>query len=105
MARRNEFLQIIYGILLLIGMHAIAIAVIFVLGFILFYSTPNYVILVFWMYAAFSFSLIQLLYVIPVVLRLKQRQRWGMMKGVIIGAVITALLNGGCFLIYGASSF
>lgn len=105
MARRNEFLQVIYGILLLIGMHAIAIAVIFVLGFILFSNTPNYGILFFWIYAAFGFGLIQLLYVIPVVWRLKQRQRWGMMKGVIIGAVITALINGGCFLLYGASLF
>ena len=100
MARRNEFLQIIYGILLLLGMHAIAIGVIFVLGFILFSNTPNYGILVFWIYAALSFSFIQLIYVIPVVLRLKQRQKWGMMKGVIIGAVITALVNGSCFLAY-----
>ena len=100
MARRNEFLQIIYGILLLLGMHAIAIGVIFVLGFILFSNTPNYAILGFWIYAALSFSFIQLIYVIPVVLRLKQRQKWGMMKGVIIGAVITALVNGSCFLAY-----
>ena len=102
MARRNEFLGIIYGIILLLGMHTIAIAVIFGLGFILYSNTPGYAILFFWIYAAFGFSLIQLLYVIPVVLRLKQRQRWGMMKGVIIGAVITALVSGGCFLIYGA---
>ncbi|MCL1469410.1 hypothetical protein [Argonema antarcticum] len=105
MAIRNEFLGIIYGMLLLLGMHAIAIVAIFILGFVLFYKTPDYVILVFWLYAAFGFSLIQLLYVIPVVLRLKKQQRWGMMKGVIIGAVITALVNGGCFLIYGRATF
>lgn len=43
-------------------------------------------------------GLIQLVYVIPEVLRLKHQQRWGKMKGVIIGAVITALLNGSCWL-------
>jgi hypothetical protein len=43
-------------------------------------------------------GLIQLVYVIPEVLRLKKQQRWGKMKGVIIGAVITALLNGSCWL-------
>ncbi|MCL1464081.1 hypothetical protein [Argonema galeatum] len=105
MAIQNEFLGIIYGMLLLLGMHAIAIVAIFILGFVLFSNTPGYAILAFWIYAAFGFSLIQLLYVIPVVLRLKQQQRWGMMKGVIIGAVITALVSGGCFLIYGRGNF
>ncbi len=105
MAIRNEFIGIIYGILLLLGMHAIAIVAIFILGFVLFSNTPGYGILAFWIYAAFSFSLIQLLYVIPVVVKLKQRQKWGIMKGVIIGAVITALVSGGCFLIYGRGIF
>ncbi|MBD0345125.1 MAG: hypothetical protein ICV63_09955 [Coleofasciculus sp. Co-bin14] len=40
----------------------------------------------------------QFIYVIPVVLWLKRQQRWGLMKGIIIGAVLTALLNGGCWL-------
>jgi hypothetical protein len=56
--------------------------------------------LVVWIYAAYGFFLIQLLYVIPITLWLRRRQRIGMMKGVIIGAVITALLNGGCFLLF-----
>lgn len=43
-------------------------------------------------------GLSQLLYVIPTVINLKRKQKWGVMKGVIIGASITALLSGGCFL-------
>ncbi|MEQ9235604.1 MAG: hypothetical protein RIG66_16145 [Coleofasciculus sp. E2-BRE-01] len=35
----------------------------------------------------------QLLYVIPLIIWLKHRRKMGMMKGVIIGAVLTALLN------------
>lgn len=46
----------------------------------------------------------QLLYVIPVIIRLYRQRRWGMVKGVIIGAVLTAFLNGGCWLLV-VSSF
>ena len=45
MARRNELLGIIYGILLLLGMHSLAIAAIFVLGYILFSGSSGYAIL------------------------------------------------------------
>jgi hypothetical protein len=31
-------------------------------------------------------------------LRAKKQQRWELMKGVIIGAAIAPLLNGGCWL-------
>jgi hypothetical protein len=42
----------------------------------------------------------QLLYVIPLVVILIRQHNWGLMKGVIIGAVITALLNGGCWVFF-----
>ncbi|AOY84516.2 hypothetical protein BJP36_05065 [Moorena producens JHB] len=41
----------------------------------------------------------QLVYVIPVLVVLRLLGRWELMKGVIIGGLITGLLNlGGCFL-------
>ncbi len=40
----------------------------------------------------------QLLYVLPLTIWLKRRGKIGMMKGGSIGAVITALLNGACYL-------
>lgn len=40
----------------------------------------------------------QLLYVIPLTIWLKRRGKVGMMKGVITGAVLTALVNGACYL-------
>jgi hypothetical protein len=43
-------------------------------------------------------SLFQLIYVISAIFWLRQRQKFAFMKGVIIGAVITALLNGACYL-------
>lgn len=100
MAQTNDLRSIINGILLVFLMHIVAIGVIILLGLILpFVINYPYISLGVYIYAGMGFSLIQLIYVIPVVLKLKRQQRWGMMKGVIIGAVITALLSGGCWLL------
>ena len=45
------------------------------------------------------FSLTQLLYVVPMCLRLRRENLIETMKGVILGALITVLLNGGCFVL------
>lgn len=50
----------------------------------------------------FIFSLMfigisQLIYIIPIILLLIKNKQYDMMKGVITGAVLIALLNGGCF--------
>ena len=47
--------------------------------------------------AVFAISLTQLLYAIPLYLRYKRRRRFNAMKGVVIGMILTVLLNGGCF--------
>ncbi len=49
--------------------------------------------------AIIGIGLSQLLYVIPIVISLKRQEKWGEMKGLIIGAVITFLLSGGCWLL------
>jgi Na+/proline symporter len=100
MAQRNDLTSIINGILLVFLIHIAAVGIIIFLGLILAYVINYpYISLAVYLYAGMGFSLIQLIYVIPIVLKLKQQQRWGMMKGVIIGAVLTALLNGGCWLL------
>ncbi|KAB8316572.1 hypothetical protein SD81_025690 [Tolypothrix campylonemoides VB511288] len=100
MSQRNEILGVFLGILLLIGMHILAIIAIVLLGFI----RGTYAIQI-WIIGGFSFFLWQLLYVIPVTLWLKRRRQYDLMKGVIIGAVITALLNGGCSLLFSSQVF
>ncbi|MBW4671380.1 MAG: hypothetical protein KME60_29155 [Cyanomargarita calcarea GSE-NOS-MK-12-04C] len=100
MSQRNEILQVVLGILVLFGMHIISAIAIFILGYIIGLIFGNYTFLGVWIIAAYSFFLVQLLYVIPVTLWLRRQQKTGMMKGVITGAVITALLNGGCFLLF-----
>ncbi len=102
MSRRNETRNIALGILLLIGMHLALLLLISLALFILsviptpFSSDYKWLPLVF---IPFGIGISQLVYVIPVSLWLRQRRQFGLMKGVIIGAVITALLNGACWLV------
>ncbi|MDZ7961953.1 MAG: hypothetical protein RMY34_29445 [Aulosira sp. DedQUE10] len=101
MSQRNEILQIFLGIFILLGLHLIAAGIIFSLGLLYgeIFGYTNYYFLTIWIIGGGGFFILQLLYVIPLCLWLRRRQRLAMMKGVIIGAVITALLNGSCFLI------
>ncbi len=104
MERKNEFLGIVSGILFLLGMHLIAGLAVFLVSFLI---APllggGYAILAVWAFASISIFLWQLLYVIPLIFWLRRRQRRAMVKGVIICAVLTALLNGGCYLLYFSS--
>lgn len=106
MRQRNETVEIFGGVLLLLGMHFAAFWLVYLLIILISrfnsfvptpigtYITTDYRFLI----LLVSPGLTQLIYVIPIVFWLKRRQRWGLMKGVIIGAILTALLNGGCFL-------
>lgn len=106
MSQSNEWLRIGRGILLLIGLHIAAICVGTVVAALLsglLSLSPSLSALgqplgFFLFYAFFAIGLSQLIYVIPTVVILKRDRQYGLMKGVIIGAVLTALLNGGCYL-------
>lgn len=50
-------------------------------------------------YGILGIGLSQFLYIVPIVISLKRKQKWGEMKGVIIGVILTALISGGCFLL------
>jgi hypothetical protein len=94
----NEITAIFKGLLLLLLCHVLAGVFIFVIGLIIGLIFAHYTFLLIWMGGAMGFLFWQLLYVIPLTIRLRRRGEINMMKGVIIGAVITALVNGACFL-------
>lgn len=114
MSPRNERLEIFLGCLLVIGINIAVIFTFVCLGFaVVFascffgYNTPSSPpqqqhwinsILIVGSYLVFSIGVLQLLYVIPLILLFKRQQKWGMMKGMIIGAVLTALLNAVIFI-------
>lgn len=96
MSRRNEFKEVTLGIFLVFILHILAILIVgFIANVIPLPPSINDLLL----YALLGISLSQLVYVIPVIFWAKRRQKFALMKGVIIGAVITALLNGGCWLL------
>jgi hypothetical protein len=97
---QNEISQIISGFMLLMLFHGIAAFLIFVLGFVIGMMVGNYTFAVIWVVGYLGFLFWQLLYAIPMILRFKRRRKFGMMKGVIIGATVTALLNGACYLAF-----
>lgn len=109
MSQRNELRSIFLGILLLLGMHFAALLCIFaILLIISIIPTPisnNYQWMPLLLFPFLGIGIFQFLYVIPVSIWLKQREEYGLMKGVIIGAVITALLNGGCWLLVSSGSW
>lgn len=107
MSRRNEVKGIILGVIMLFLAHAVAFYLLFgliyllsiinfsILNPILTYLTTEYRFL----YLVAFPGLTQLIYVLPACYWLKRKGKIAVMKGVIIGAVITALLNGGCWLL------
>ncbi|MBD2441434.1 hypothetical protein [Nostoc sp. FACHB-110] len=100
---RNEIFQTILGILLLLGCHIIAMIIIFALGYLvaLHYRSGSYAGLQVWIIGSLGFLFWQLLYVIPLCIFLQRKRLIAMRNGVVIGAALTALLNGGCFLMLG----
>ncbi|MBD2231643.1 hypothetical protein [Phormidium tenue] len=96
---QNEILEIVKGMLLLLGCHAVAGALIFLLGLLVAVAgVGDYAFAVPWVIGAAGFLFWQLLYVIPLVITLRRRGYIAMAKGVIITAVLTALVNGACFV-------
>jgi len=98
----NELVEIMKGLSLLLGCHLLAGMSIFVLGFmigpIVGIGGKSTIPLV-WIIGAMGFLFWQLLYVIPLILLLQHRGKIGMMKGVIIGIALTALVSGACYLL------
>ena len=107
MSQRNEFRDIVRGIGLLLAVHILAIAVGFILGYVLalISSTSPTALSRFagmmatgLVFGLFGIGISQWLYVTPLLIWLRRRQKMGLFKGVLIGALLTMLLNGGCFL-------
>ena len=90
----NEIQAIAKGFTLVMACHGLAVLMILILGSIV----ESSISLGIWVLGAMGFLFWQLLYVIPLTIWLKRRGKVGMMKGVITGAVLTALVNGACYL-------
>ncbi|OCR01148.1 hypothetical protein BCD67_17415 [Oscillatoriales cyanobacterium USR001] len=95
MSQNNEALGIFLGFVLILVMHSLVLsALIFASPYLPFFNR-NYN---FFLIPAFI-GLWQNIYVIPLIFLARKDRRFGVMKGVIVCAIITALVNGGCWLL------
>jgi hypothetical protein len=95
----NRRLDVFVGMLILALCHAIFAGIgyaVHLLGLRL-WSTWGDIFMV--AYLPLAIGVTQLIYVIPLCLWLRRRRQLDTMNGVIIAAIITVLLNGGCFFI------
>jgi hypothetical protein len=91
-------IQIVLGAIAIITLNAFIFTIIFLM-FLNFTRSPTF-FENFMLSLASSIGLSQLIYITPLVIILKkQRQRYWM-QGTIIGACITALINGGCWAMF-----
>jgi hypothetical protein len=104
MSHRNEIMGIVSGIFLLMGLHLAALILVSILCPI-FISIGGiaYYIASFLCVVFVGIGIAQLIYVVPAIIVLRRRREFARLKGLIIGAIITALLNGGCWLLIYAS--
>jgi hypothetical protein len=109
MSQRNEAIQIVQGIMLAFGIDFAALTIgttaLWILDFVspglpsrTFTSTIIQNFIAGLLYIFRVFGLAQTLYVVPLIVLLRRRQKWELMKGVIVGAVIIAFLSRGCWL-------
>ncbi|MEO0538246.1 MAG: hypothetical protein AAF215_30845 [Cyanobacteria bacterium P01_A01_bin.123] len=110
MSQRNQISGIIAGALLTFACHLIAwvlVSLILTAAAALFSILPggsdafsgilgSFPIVGF--AAFFGVGVFQLLYVVPLIIYLIRKRNFALMKGVIVGAVLTALVNGGCWI-------
>ncbi|MCU0547796.1 MAG: hypothetical protein MUC48_00480 [Leptolyngbya sp. Prado105] len=103
MSESNEWLNVFKGILLVTGLNIAAVILFFLLS-ALFAGIASMVsgmfppLNVLMLMGIAGIGLSQFLYLIPILVILFRNQRFAVMKGVAIGAAITALLNAGCFI-------
>jgi hypothetical protein len=92
MSHRNEVAQILDGVALIISLN------IAVFSLLMISASWSVEIALINLFLASRIGILQLFYGIPWIIWLSRQQKWGLMKGLIIGIIITALLNGGCWL-------
>ncbi len=91
MKSKKEINNILLGVFLLLVMHSAAFVILKVFASVIIKFNPTlatYIILPF-----LNLGVSQLFYVIPTIILLKRKKQFSRMTGVIIGAVITLLLN------------
>ena len=96
MSKISKIKKITSGFLILLLFHIVGLILIFFIGSLI---GKNYNLsLIIQVYPIYLFPIWQLIYVVPLCLWLKSKNKTSTMKGVIIGAILTFLVYLGCIL-------
>ena len=99
MSQSNSALNVFIGIMATFISHAVVLTLLGILANFLDSSTLGGIAF----FGLFGIGIAQLFYVLPLTIWLSRKGRNDTMKGVLIGAAITLLLNGGCFVLLWAN--
>ena len=109
MSRRNDSheIEILKGLFLLLLAHIVAIVTVVILIYIsssIASVSPSLIssfagmLSTVLLFSLFGIGISQWLYVTPLLIQLRRRDKVGLFQGVLIGALLTMLLNGACFI-------
>ena len=98
MRQTPQIAQVLAGIAVLAVLHIVFSLFAYLLAIVSSSIAPSNQLLIVPLFLVFAIGISQLLYVLPLCIWLNRRRQLGMRNGVIIGAVLTALLNGSCFI-------
>jgi hypothetical protein len=94
----SPLVKIILAAVATLGLNGAVIIALVLLGLLGIQLNQGLTMLFFF---AAGIGLVQFIYILPICVYLRRRREWDLMKGVIIGACISLLLNGGCWLFLG----
>jgi len=101
MSERNEFSQFIRGVFVIFGLHILFVFIVQSIGIFLQVLNLQYLNQILSKISSYVFlriDITQLIYTIPYCLFLDKKRRYAEMKGAILGIIITALVNGACWV-------
>jgi hypothetical protein len=101
MSERNEFSQVIKGMFVVFGLHILFVFIVQSIGIFIHALNLQYLNQILSKISSYVFlriGITQLIYTIPYCLFLDNKNRYAEMKGAILGIIITALVNGACWV-------
>lgn len=91
----DSFGKFILGIVLAIALVIVFFTIMFIIGGLIGRHAGDILA-----YILLYIGISQFVYIIPAILLLIKNKQYDIMKGVITGAILIALLNGGCFMLF-----
>lgn len=100
MTRHRQPKSLLKSVIIVFIAHAIFVGLMFVLFSILEQSSSDPYAPILPLIMVGLIGLMQFLYVLPLMIWFARKRQFARVKGVVLGAAVTLLLNGGCFVFF-----